>query len=111
MDQMIGRDNLAFEIEMRTAMARMTAQLENLTSQVRNYLEKTQEQEVKISRIRSEIDTLFHDYGNLRQDIQSNKEEISKVIDDKIDSIYKLAAVIAFLTSTAIAVCSVLLKQ
>lgn len=92
-----------FEIEMRTALAKLSAQQNELTTDLRDYLHKTVSHEVEMSKTRSEIDTLFHNYKELRQELRENREDIGKIIDDKIESIYKMTSITAFIVSTIVA--------
>ena len=85
-----------FEIEMRTTLTKLGVQQEDLT--------KTVEQEVAISQMHSEITTLFKYHKELKQELQQNQADISKVIDDKISSLYKLTSVTAFIVSTVVAI-------
>lgn len=92
-----------FELEMRTSLTKLSVQQEELAKDVRDYLSKTVSQEVTMSQMRSEIDTLFDYHKELKQELKQSREDISKTIDDKIDSLYKLTGITAFIVSTVIA--------
>jgi K+/H+ antiporter YhaU regulatory subunit KhtT len=100
-----------FEVEMRTSLAKLSVQQEELAKDVRDYLSKTMNQEVEISKMRSEIDTLFDYHTELKEDLQRSQENISKVIDDKIESLYKLAGITAFIVSTIVAMIGVAISH
>lgn len=91
-----------FELEMRTALARIEAHQNDLSSTITQYLQKTNAQELASTKIRSELDILFDRYAELHTEIKENKKEISSVIEDKIDSIYKMVSVVAFIISLAV---------
>ncbi len=100
-----------FEIEMRTTLAKLSVQQEDLTKSITEYLEKTINQEVKISHMESEIETLFHGQKDLREEMRRSREDLSKIIEDKIDSIYKMAGVTAAVVSSLIAILGMLIKM
>lgn len=56
-----------------------------------------------MSKTRSEIETLFKGYKELKQELRENREDIGKVIDDKIESLYRMTGITAFIVSTIIA--------
>ena len=62
------------------------------------------EQEVAASKMRTEIDTLFHNYGELKQEMKEAKIDIGNIIDEKIDSIYKMAGITAFFISVVMTI-------
>ena len=97
-------NNRGFEIEMRTTLTKLGVQQEELAKDVRDYLTKTVEQEVAISQMHSEITTLFKYHKDLKQELLHNQEDISRTIDDKISSLYKLTSITAFIVSTVVAI-------
>lgn len=103
-------NNRGFEIEMRTTLTKLGVQQEELAKDVRDYLTKTVEQEVAISQMHSEITTLFKYHKDLKQELQQNQEDVGKMIDDKISSLYKLTNVTAFIVSTVVAIIGVMIS-
>ena len=93
-----------FELEMRTALARIEAHQNDLSSTISQYLQKTNTQELANAKIRSELDILFDRYTELHTEIKETNKEISNAIDDKIDSIYKMASIVAFMVSAIISI-------
>lgn len=89
---------------MRTTLTKLGVQQEELAKDVREYLSKTVEQEVAISQMHSEITTLFKYHKELKQELQQNQEDVGKMIDDKINSLYKLTSITASIISTVIAI-------
>lgn len=107
MDERNPSDILQFEIEVRTMLAKLNVQQEALSKNINDYLNRTVEQEVLMSKTRSEIDTLFHENKELKQEIKDTRKEITEAIDDKIDSLYKITGITAFIISTIIAIIGV----
>lgn len=98
-DLQIKKDEIStFEAEMRIALAKMSVQQEQLSSDLHEYLSKTVSQEVAMSQADSKIDTLFREYEELKADLRQNRDDISKIIDDKINSLYKMTSITAIMS-------------
>lgn len=95
---------IQFEVEMRTTLAKLSVQQEEISKSIHEYIEKTVHQEVMMSKTRSEIDTLFHENKELKQELKETRKEISEALDDKINSLYKITSITAFIVSTIVAI-------
>jgi archaellum component FlaC len=111
LEQERGSPDKAFEIEMRTTLTRLSVKQDDLTNLISVYLDKTCAQEIESSRVRSEIDTIFHNLSELKKELKDNKLDIAKIIDDKIDSIYKMAGATAIVLSLFVTIIGMIINM